>query len=105
MSKDPPVAIDAVGGDGKEKWPPKRRVLITDPGADVVLSATIKGQVDVKKVIFFDGDAAVGEATQSPWRMTWRAAGSRAHGIYAEWVSSEGKRGVTNPGLIVVTKP
>jgi hypothetical protein len=105
-SKDPPVRIDAATADGKARLPEgKKRRMVVEAGATIVLQAAVNAGTDVRKVRFYAGDQALGEVTEAPWRAEWKSAPPRPHGVFAEWESASGKSGVSNPALVVVRKP
>jgi hypothetical protein len=110
-SKDSPVTLDAAAVDGKSKLPARApkvsRDLQVDPGVDVVLSATVKGDLSPKSIRFYDGDEVIGQgsAAAEDWRLTWKSAPPGCHFIYAQWEAADGKPGVSNPALIIVRTP
>jgi hypothetical protein len=106
-SKNPPVRIEAATADGKSRLPAdKKREMVVESGTMVTLEAAVEAtaRAEVKKVQFYSGDEALGEATQAPWKLAWKASVPGPHAVFAQWESASGKRGVSNPALIVVKK-
>lgn len=106
-SKDAPVTLDAVTADGTQKlpaWAAKAsRDLQVDPGTDLVLSATVKNGLSLKSITFYDGDQVIGRASAPDgWRFTWKSASAGCHFVYAQWETTDGAPGVSNPALIIV---
>ena len=105
-SKDPPVRIDAASADAKVRLPEgKKRRMVVEAGAAVVLEAVVSAGTDVRTLRFYAGDQVLGEVAQAPWRVAWKDAPSGPHGVFALWESASGKQGVSNPVLIVVKRP
>ena len=105
-SKDPPVRIGAATADGKIGLPEgKKRRMVVEAGATVVLEAVVNAGTDVRKVRFYAGDQVLGEVAQAPWKTEWKNAAPGPHGVFAMWESGSGKQGVSNPALVVVRKP
>jgi pimeloyl-ACP methyl ester carboxylesterase len=68
-------------------WPP----IEVNPGDSVPLEVTIDPSFPgVSKVQFFDGAALIGEVTAAPYKTTWKAQRSGAHGIVAVAVDGGG---------------
>jgi hypothetical protein len=105
-SKDPPVRIEAATADGRSRLPDdKKRQMVADVGAALVLEAVVGEGADVRKVQFYAGDQLLGEVTKAPWKVTWNGASPGPHGVFAQWESASGKHGVSNPALVVVKRP
>ena len=106
QSKDPPVVLQASSSDGSTKLPkanPKsERQMTTAPGASITLRAIVRKGCSISKIEYYDGDRPIGEATKAPWSFEWTQAPAGLRPVWAMWTSSEGKKGVSNPALIIV---
>jgi hypothetical protein len=108
QSNDPPVVIEASSANGSAKLPkanPKsERQMMIDPGVSITLKATVRKGFDVSKVQYYDGDKLIAEATKAPWRVGWKQPAPGCRPIWAMWTSSGGKKGVSNPALVIVRR-
>ena len=106
QSKDPPVVLEASAKDGSAELPkanPKsERQMTVASGGSIVLRATVRKGADVSKIQYYDGDRLIGESTKAPWRFDWTQAPAGLRPVWAMWTSSDGKKGVSNPALIIV---
>jgi len=106
QSNDPPIILQASSGDGSAKLPkanPKsERQMTIPPGGSIILQATIRRGFGVSKLEYYDGDRLIGQATKAPWRVDWTQAPAGPRAVWAMWTSSDGKKGVSNPALILV---
>lgn len=108
VSQDAPVVLNAVTADGRMKLPEcgekVKRAMITDHGTEVVLDAAPRTGTDLKRAVFYDGDVELGAAAQAPWKLSWKGAVSGPHAVYAQYELTDGRVGVSSPGLIVVKR-
>jgi hypothetical protein len=105
-SKEPPVVLKAESKDGKTRvvppTPKEASEMLIDPDVDVVLGVAVREGTALRKVEFYDGDELLGAAESAPWRFTWRKPARGLHPVFAQWQTTNGKRGVSNPSLIIV---
>ncbi len=108
QSKDPPVVLEASAKDSSAKLPkanPKsERQMTVAPGGSIVLRATVGKGVDISRIQYYDGDRPIGESTKAPWRFEWTQPPAGCRPVWAMWTSSDGKKGVSNPALIIVRR-
>ena len=72
------------------------------PGESITLHTTVRKGTDISKIQYYDGDRLIGESTKAPWRVEWTQAPAGLRPLWAMWISSDGKKGVSNPALIIV---
>lgn len=110
QSKQSPVELNAVAVPEKVqiwRYHPKRgQSMMVDPGLDITLGVTVPEGVDVRKVLYYDGDSLLGESTAAPWTAAWKAPPAGPHALLATWKTADGKPGATTPALVIVrTRP
>ncbi len=107
VSKLPPVQIAAAAKDGGAKLPdfsPKvKRTLIVPQGSAVTLGAAIKAGTKVASLDYYEGDVLLGSVKPDRTEFIWEniTAGPRA--VYIEYTLADGKKGVSNPALVIVS--
>jgi len=106
QTKKSPVVLEAAAADGSAKIPafnPKKsRDLSLAVGTDIKLSVSAKPETRIRKVTYFAGDQPIAEAAAAPWEALWKNAPPGCHPVYAQWVDSDDKPGVSNPALVRV---
>jgi hypothetical protein len=105
QSRNPPLALMAETADGKirlsEYNPKESHQMYVASGAEIRLSATTAGDLKATRVLFFNGDEKIGDASETPFRCQWRP-GPGAHTIFAQSETAAGNLDVSHPALIVV---
>lgn len=76
--------------------------MTVEPEQAVRLSATVRDALGVAKTTFYCGDRPLGEAAAPPWAVTWEEPPHGPNAVFVEWQTTDGKRGVSNPALIIV---
>lgn len=108
VSNDPPVQLHAQTLDGKHALAPfkptDKRFLIIPDSQSLSLNAEIRAGTTLQKVVFYDGDAKLGEATKPPWQIDVRQIPSGPRSFYLEYTTAAGTVGYSNPVLIVTTQ-
>ncbi len=104
--KDSPVHLTAAAGDASlGAFRPSREFQMTVPVGRAVEFGVAAGDAELAKVRYVAGDRQVGEAAAAPWSATWNAPPAGVHTVFAQYETTDGTVGVTNPGVIVVRTP
>ena len=107
VSKDPPLQVVAQTTDGRLKTlpfkPTDKRFSIVPHDASVELMAEVRPGVEIRRVVFYDGDVRLGETAVTPFRLRWTQLPAGPRTVYAEYTTADGKIGVSNPVLVLRT--
>ena len=106
QTKDSPVTLEAATSDGKARLAPfdlkKSRDLNVPAKSDIELTVSLKEGTELKQVEYYSGDRVIGTVKSAPWKFTWKNPPAGTHGVYAQWESTSGTKGVCNPSLSLI---
>ncbi len=105
QSKNPPVQLGAATPDGAKRLPAFKPAaaheMAIPANGDLHLGLDIRQATPIASVRFFLRDQILGTAETEPWTFVWEKIPAGAHVLFAEVLTADVQRIVTNPALIL----